>query len=242
MLNKILSTTLYVSATGALAYTFITHRRISSISKTDIRAPDDNSKRFKSSHSVTSIVNPHGHPAIPSSRSISLSAFPIAKDLSDEQILARFVKGFFGGWVIGPERTILRLFRPSLVHFPTLKDAGTPISVWSPSSLSPTTLPAKNTVLFGTFQVLDVKIEERGDGETESFVDVGFGLDSIAFAGVHRFAVVRREKEVDLVYEDMCCNPVVDKPLRLGGLHEFHKVYAMLLFREGVADVCNGEV
>lgn len=43
------------------------------------------------------------------SRSIKLLERDIC-GLSDEEILARFVKGFFGGWVFAPERGIIGVF------------------------------------------------------------------------------------------------------------------------------------
>ena len=52
------------------------------------------------------IVNPKDHIAIGDSRHIYLSAKDIGK-LSDEEILARFLKGFFGGWIFTPERGLI---------------------------------------------------------------------------------------------------------------------------------------
>lgn len=53
-----------------------------------------------------SIVNPHNHIADPDSISINLLRSEIG-ELSDEEILARFLKGFFGGWSFVPERIFL---------------------------------------------------------------------------------------------------------------------------------------
>lgn len=43
-----------------------------------------------------------------------------AKGWSDEQVLARFTKGFFGGWVFRPERVALNIagLQRKLVNFP----------------------------------------------------------------------------------------------------------------------------
>jgi hypothetical protein len=43
-------------------------------------------------------------------RSIILSKAEI-KNLSDEEILARFLKGFFGGWIFTPEITLIATLR-----------------------------------------------------------------------------------------------------------------------------------
>jgi hypothetical protein len=60
------------------------------------------------------ITNPHNHASIQDTRFLTLR---VAKSLSDEEILARFVKGFFGGYVFGPERNILRATRIEITHF-----------------------------------------------------------------------------------------------------------------------------
>ena len=52
------------------------------------------------------IVNPKNHSFLADSRSIRLLAQDIGK-LSDEEILARFLKGFFGGWIFTPERGLI---------------------------------------------------------------------------------------------------------------------------------------
>jgi hypothetical protein len=63
-----------------------------------------------SSHSLRKIVNPRNHIAVGDSRSIRLSTQGIGK-ISDEEILARFLKGFFGGWVFTPERYLILLLQ-----------------------------------------------------------------------------------------------------------------------------------
>lgn len=39
------------------------------------------------------------------------------RDVTDEELLSRFTKAFFGGDVIQPERFVLQTLRPNLVHF-----------------------------------------------------------------------------------------------------------------------------
>lgn len=117
--------------------------------------------------------------------------------------------------------------------------------IWSPTALSPTTLPPRHAILFGTFQLLDLHIhdeeeEKRSGGKTESFVDFGFGSDGVGvgFAGVHRFAVVRKgDGEVEVVCASLSCNPRADGRFWLEPFGGFHRVYAGLLFREAVAGV-----
>jgi hypothetical protein len=60
------------------------------------------------------IVNPHSHVPIHDTRYTRLS---VPKRLSDEEILARFVKGFFGGYVFGLERGMLRVAGKEITRF-----------------------------------------------------------------------------------------------------------------------------
>lgn len=48
------------------------------------------------------IVNPRSHRGLRDTRTIILSKREIG-ELGDEEILARFVRGYFGGWVFRPE-------------------------------------------------------------------------------------------------------------------------------------------
>jgi hypothetical protein len=65
------------------------------------------------------IINPHGHVPIYDTRYIIV---PTSRDLSDEEILSRFVKGFFGGHVFGLERGILRVTGKELTRFEGKRD------------------------------------------------------------------------------------------------------------------------
>jgi hypothetical protein len=56
------------------------------------------------------IINPRSHVSCPDSRKIILSKQEVGK-LTDEEILARFLRGFYGGWVFWPEKGIISLFR-----------------------------------------------------------------------------------------------------------------------------------
>ncbi|KAH7091676.1 hypothetical protein FB567DRAFT_519192 [Paraphoma chrysanthemicola] len=105
------STALACAATSLYAarcYLQISHIPPSRIVSTDALSDD-----FKASKAVA-LTNPNKHISINDSRRITIT-LPIL--LSDEQILARFVKGFFGGWWLGPERTVLRGFGKILVDY-----------------------------------------------------------------------------------------------------------------------------
>jgi len=199
-----------------------------------------------------SIVNPHNHITDPDSISINLLRSEIG-ELSDEEILARFLKGFFSGWSFLPERTYLgalglmgRCLIP--VRFTGAHTDGSWLS--SPNDLSKTKLPEKYSKLFhGNFMVLDVKIRDQNqsipdgtpDKSPESYVDVAFGDDRRGFAGFHRLEISRDDKSnntgATLCYSSMACNPSVNQFPLPEFMFSFHRWYGMCLFRDGVGMV-----
>ena len=111
-----------------------------------------------------------------------------------------------------------------------------------------TTILPINSVLFGVFQVLDSKIAQPESSKhlakpSESYVDFGFGSDSVGFAGVHRFSVVRSKsndgkgQKVEIHSQNMTCNPIVNKPLRPRFMLGFHEIYTDYLFRDGIVEI-----
>lgn len=60
------------------------------------------------------ITNPHSHVPIHDTRHVTVS---VPKSLSDEEILSRFVKGFFGGHVFRLERGALRANKKEITKF-----------------------------------------------------------------------------------------------------------------------------
>jgi len=95
---------------GALLFTSYLYNHPLPASKTrTIQTTDSLSQSCASSLSVRNVVNPRNHKSMMDSRSIRLSKKEIG-DLSDEEILARFFKGFFGGWVFAPEQNLLSFF------------------------------------------------------------------------------------------------------------------------------------
>jgi hypothetical protein len=99
-----------------------------------------------------------------------------------------------------------------------------------------------------------VHIEHQATQQTpphnQSYVDFVFGSDVGFIAGVHRFSVSQigsneesEERTADstancrIEFAHLGCNPKEDKPLKPDVLQTLHLWYAMLLFREGVAEV-----
>jgi hypothetical protein len=60
------------------------------------------------------LTNPHSHVPIHDTRFLTVR---VLKRLTDEEILSRFVKGFFGGYVFKPERSVLTAVRKEVTGF-----------------------------------------------------------------------------------------------------------------------------
>jgi hypothetical protein len=122
--------------------------------------------------------------------------------------------------------------------------------IWSTTQLSADELPPLHGLLFGVFRVVDSEIEVAGaSSQTYSYIDFAFGSDDGFIAGVHRFSMAREvvdatgEKEagnktnVIIEFAHSGCNPRENKPLKPDFLQTLHLWYAMLLFKEGIAEV-----
>jgi hypothetical protein len=214
------------------------------------------------------IANPRNLTCLKDTRTISIpaSAFkslnkPNSQTISDEQILARFTRGWIGGYVLAPERYILKFaswIGLSVLGLP-LGPSSCNREVWRVPEISRQRLPEVNDVLFSAFQVVDKHIANDEEGG-ESYIDFGFGSQSDRIAGVHRFSVVRErntcaedmsvggkdsskiggsdrveEERIHLTYSCMALIPYDERKEMSGWLGRFHLTYAMLLFREGVA-------
>ncbi|KAJ4321741.1 hypothetical protein N0V84_005174 [Fusarium piperis] len=242
--GKIFATSLVAVVTMGGTYGFMVQRRVRLVDRGQITRFETIPESFAKSKSVSEIVNAGNHARVSDSRFIALDIPSQHHDVSDEVLLAKFVKGYFGGAVIGPERRTLQTFGLNLVHFTKAAPVAR-TDIWSRNDLSDTKLPSLNTVLYGVFQTLDLHLTQQlkdGPGRTESYVDFGFGSDKFMFGGVHRFAIVRSKDEegeetVQVHCQSMSCNPSVNKPLRPWWMFEFHKAYADLLFRDGVSEI-----
>ena len=132
--------------------------------------------------------------------------------------------------------------------------------IWNHQDLCGRRLPSLGSILFGTFQVIDTNVgidhdenDNTKPASSERYIDFGFGSDHSSFAGFNRLSVSRVESgdEIDsssislespstrmrLTLSCFACNPTQDKPMTSGLLRTFHLHYAMLLFREGAANV-----
>jgi hypothetical protein len=114
-------------------------------------------------------------------------------------------------------------------------------AIWSIAELSGNHAPPLDAVVFGTFRVVDRQVARSKDGGG-SYIDFAFGSDNGGLAGVHRFSVARGKGEgsedvVTIEFAHTGCNSRENKPLSPALLQTLHSWYAMVLFREGVAEV-----
>ena len=127
------------------------------------------------------------------------------------------------------------------------KRVGTSLAreVWKRSDISNEKLPEVDSIFYGAFQVVDGKLES--DLEGGSYVDLAYGSSQRPFAGVHRFSLQHVDGQdagddgeggkIRLSMSCVTCNPLEDKRAGPEWSRTLHRTYAMLLFREGVAEV-----
>lgn len=196
---------------------YLINHPLSSSRTRSIKSTDDLSPSCAVSSSIRSIVNPRNHVSVTDSHTICLSSQEL-RDMSDEEILARFVKGFFGGWVFAPEKVLLgflQVFALRLVPVgfssKRYEDLGgrrtvnthhyyleiqNPGIIISSTELSRTSLPPMFSILFGgNFMILDISLRSNSEKKSAalrrgSYIDIGFGDDRKGFAGMHRFEVI----------------------------------------------------
>lgn len=94
------------------------YRRISPVPLTRIASADSVPNSLIQSSAVREHVNPNNHVQVEDSRFIDVIIPPDRSAPADEAVLAQFIRGFFGGRVFAPERSLLRMLRRTLTYFP----------------------------------------------------------------------------------------------------------------------------
>lgn len=254
--------TFSVAAVAVGSYSYVAYRKLASTTSLHISSSSTIPKLLADSNTNRNIVNPNQHVHLDDSREVRLI---LSNSLSDEQILARFVNGFFGGWIFAPERTVLKTTRMHLPQIEALIDMPIPEHVWSTNQILRDKLPEVGTIYFGAFRVADRLIQDRHilqrkpggeqdnimqrdsvDGEWESYIDFVFDIGILR--GVHRFSVLRGRREAEGEGQEMLirfshtnCDPRENKIWMPDMIETLHLVYAMLLFREGIAQILASE-
>ncbi|KAK5315896.1 hypothetical protein LTR70_006538 [Exophiala xenobiotica] len=260
MMVNVLRASVPLAALAACSFSYCVYRRLAPTTSLDIITISTIPQSLAESRTNKIIVNPHNYIHSDDTREVRLS---LDRSLPDEQILARFMKGFFGGWIFAPERAAMRIARMQLVQVAALGDLPSSERVWSNREISREKLPQLGTVYFGAFRVADKLLQERhnlkhrdgkGHGMTpeddgidiqdrESYIDFVFGSDEGMLRGVHRFSVLHglcqadeSSQDVIIRFSHTSCNPGKNEPLNRV-LAALHLAYATLLFRDGVAEV-----
>lgn len=87
-----------------------------------VTTSSQNPRDFNESYAVTKHANPRGHVAFNHTLSVTVripgeGRGRAAKALTDERLLVRMVKGYYGGWVIAPERWAFAAVGADIVNF-----------------------------------------------------------------------------------------------------------------------------
>lgn len=117
---------LLFSTTAALggAYGVAVATKVAPTYRYKVTASSQNPKDFDTSYSVTKHGNPRGNVAFTHSVSVTLwiperrhGREAGGATLTDEQMLVRMLKGYYGGWVIAPERWAFAAVGADIVDF-----------------------------------------------------------------------------------------------------------------------------
>ena len=239
-----MSTTRFISKfaliplVGVVTYAAAVHSQVSGVPSSNILFKGSTPAAFRNSKTLQ-LVNPRQLKANGDTYSTEIEIPDGSRDVSDEVLLAWYLKGFFGSRVFAPERLVLRAFRPTgFTGFSGLPSSEYEKYIWAMKDIDEQAMPPLHTKIFGIFQVLGVELPaSTNTGARESVVDIGFGSDTARFSGFHRLSIERTSTSAHLHLACTSCNPTSDTPLNSGILRSFHTVYAMLLFRAAVAHV-----
>ena len=121
-----------------------------------------------------------------------------------------------------------------------LQDEPVPVSATSESDLPREKLLPLYSRICDLFQVADIHSADSPSSNEESYIDFAFGSDLSRFSGAHRFSILRDPHDPEkatITYASVVCNPQTGKYV-IPPLGEFfHRVYAVLLFKDAMAEV-----
>lgn len=116
-MNKALTISAFATVTAAGYYLHRLHRTLSLVKTSAVTVIDSDPPSLLESRTCRSVVNPRGYPGYHDTRTMMVILPEPKAHWTDEQILASFVKGFFGGWVFTPERLLFQSLKIDLVRF-----------------------------------------------------------------------------------------------------------------------------
>ncbi|KAI0556042.1 hypothetical protein F4679DRAFT_520822 [Xylaria curta] len=246
---------LFFSAPVGIGLTYLIYDRLSIIRHAQC-FETATAKHIKSR--TVALLNPLGSPTGQDSYSIRIPVHKLRPGITNEEILARFTYGCFGGWIFTPERLLLRVFKPQITNISPLNDgdARPHSTIWSLSALNRAILPQLGARLFGIFQLLDrspASPQERDQMHyfptpahkaDYAFAEFVAGSNQSVFAVSQRFDVVRQMdgandgiESVTITASHLVCNPLTGKNIFPAPIKLFHVIYAKLLFADGIREV-----
>ncbi|KAI1196399.1 hypothetical protein F5X97DRAFT_305431 [Nemania serpens] len=164
-----------------------------------------------------SIITPNQHHGLQENYSLLIPAKRFQSNVSDEEILARFTKGFFSGLAFTPERWLLKTAPFRLTDISAIRKALASRSqkgisslvvgpkIWNRSSISPKSTPSFGSLLFGGFLALDSSLLAPAEQDQlpddyvrhpkppHAFIEFAYGGEGLGLVGSHRFEVSRKE-------------------------------------------------
>lgn len=98
---------------GATTYAAAVYKQVSAVPSYNVLVEDSIPPAFRNSKSVRELVNPRNFTATGDAYSTTLEISSRHTDVSDETLLAWYLKGFFESRVFAVERLLLKTFRPT---------------------------------------------------------------------------------------------------------------------------------
>ncbi|GFF22390.1 hypothetical protein IFM61606_08455 [Aspergillus udagawae] len=181
------------------------------------------------------LANPRGMPVYGDSYTIRIPLRDLKPGISDEEILARFSKGFFGGWVFAPE--CINTPNPGLVPLPVWQNHAIPVG----------------TLVFGNWQLLDSSVANPdvrrrlypthiestiATKQNQAFVEYvgGSGKSHVVFSD--RVEVERDGDAVMITLSGFTCDPLTGEPAVPKVVRELlHPVFAKMLLGDGIREI-----
>ncbi|GFF59707.1 hypothetical protein IFM51744_10020 [Aspergillus udagawae] len=219
--------------------------------------PSKQPSRAHQNSPTMALANPRGMPVYGDSYTIRIPLRDLKPGISDEEILARFSKGFFGVWVFAPERWALRVTGLAMTDFPAFRDedlASTlPTPVWSLSRFDTTTLFPVGTLVFGNSQLLDSSVANPdvrrrlypthiestiATKQNQAFVEYVGGSDKSHMVFSDRVEVERDWDAVMITLSGFTCDPLTGEPAVPRVVRELlHPVFAKMLLGDGIREI-----
>ncbi|KAI9371591.1 hypothetical protein BJX61DRAFT_18322 [Aspergillus egyptiacus] len=208
------------------------------------------------------VIDPASNPTEEETYILGIPLRKLTKGISDEEILARLSRGYFGGWGFSPERWIAPWVQGIIDHDVVTNatisngDASAElVKISSPDSLSRDHLPALGACLFDLYYLLDTSAcstEHRtrvfpGSAQFPrpegTFAEYAGRTKGRSLAASHRFEVIREtvagEEQVKIIYSHVRSNPRTGGRVYSTVMTGLHVLYAHLLFADGIREVLN---